>query len=80
MHYKADIRAELLQSAIRRDERDRVQLYSDDEINQAIIHTREDLVLVVSYLSSANKRLAHIVYILLAISVISIVVAVTSLN
>lgn len=32
--------------------------YSEEEVNRAIVYTRQDIILVVSLLSSVNKQLA----------------------
>lgn len=74
-----DERARRLQQRTRLDELKISQEYTEDEARRAGVHTREDLILVVSYLSSANQLLASIRFILivliLAVTVIGLKVA-----
>lgn len=57
----ADDRARKLQRHVRIDEaeqlRDGLSDYDDGQIRQAIVHSRQDIVILVSYLSSANYKL-----------------------
>lgn len=53
-------RAMALQMDVQRCEYDKVTSYGDDEVRQATVHTRQDLILVLSYLDSANLQLAAI--------------------
>lgn len=62
-----DRRAARLQSKVRQDEANMDIEYEDREIRQAIIGAREDIVLAVSYLSTANSNLANIRIILVVV-------------
>ena len=50
--------------------------YEDEQVRQAVVHTREDLVLVVSHLSSVTKLLGSINKRLVIIAVVAVVSAV----
>ena len=52
-----DVQAGALQTLVRKAELEKIDEYTDEEIRQAIVHTREDVNLLVSYLSSANRQL-----------------------
>jgi len=49
--------------------------FSDGDARRAAVYTREDLILVVSYLSSLNRQIALLIRIVLAIAIIAAVVA-----
>ena len=53
-------RAGRLQFTVRSDEYDRVQDYGKGEVRQAIVHSRQDIVLIYSMLCSAVKILKGI--------------------
>ncbi len=55
-----DDRARDLQSIIREGELERRINYEDEEVSTAIVHTRQDIVLLVSNLSSISKQLRTI--------------------
>ena len=55
-----DIKGSELQASIRAAEATQVREHSDDEVRQAQVHARQDLVLLVSHLSAANKQLSQI--------------------
>ena len=61
---KYDTLAGELQRGVRDDETKQRDLgvadYDSVQVRQAIVHTRQDLVLVVSHLSSLNKQIAVI--------------------
>ena len=61
-----------LQYKVRSDEMNVPVTYDKDEINQAIKHTREDIVLIYSMVSSAVKQLHMIKYVLIAILIVLI--------
>lgn len=52
-----DTRAADLQATTAGGERQAVQDYERPRVRQAIVHGPEDLILMVSYLSSANEQL-----------------------
>jgi hypothetical protein len=60
--FDPDQRAGALQRAVMRDEADNIEKglddYSESQVRQAIVHTRQDMVLIASHLSSANRQLA----------------------
>ena len=63
-----DDRAGSLQAGVRSDEsRQPNGLYDEDQERQAIIHARQDIVLMYSQLSSANGQLRTIKYLLAGI-------------
>ena len=55
-------RAQDLQESVMLSEAERKNWadYDDDMIRQSIIHTRQDVVLIVSYLSSINRHLRSV--------------------
>ena len=59
-----DKEAKILQDAVRSDEavmEDKgISTYSDEAVKRAIVHAREDIVLITSYLTSANDKLEHL--------------------
>ena len=59
-----------LQYEVRMSEYDRVQDYDEEQVKQAVVHTRQDIVLLVSYATSIIKILKSIRFILGAILVI----------
>ncbi len=50
--------------------------YEDEQVRQAVVHTREDLVLVYSHLSDITKLLGSIYKLLVIIAVAAVVSAV----
>jgi hypothetical protein len=50
-------RAYQTQGRVRADEAGKVQEYGDEEARQATVHSREDIVLLVSLLDTANSQL-----------------------
>ena len=52
--------AQKLQSMTRNDEINHPQEYHPIQVRQAVVHGREDIVLLVSYLQSTNKQLTSI--------------------
>jgi len=63
-----------LQRQVRAAE-DSAQHYDEDEVRQATVHTRQDVVLLVSYLDSANRQLSDIKKLLLPIMLLLGVIA-----
>ena len=57
---KWDARGAELQASVRAVEATRPQEYSEDEVRQAQVHGRQDLVLLVSHLSATNAQLSQI--------------------
>lgn len=53
-----------LQRSVKREELDQLSSYSEDEINQAIVHTRQDLVLLFSQIRRTNIILRWIRFLL----------------
>jgi hypothetical protein len=49
-----------LQQSVRQDEITKVDEYTDDQVRQANVHAREDLVMLVSLLNSVNTQLSAI--------------------
>ena len=75
-----DERAHALTDAVRSSERDqRGHIdYSSIHVRQAVVHSREDLVVVISYLASITKRLGYIRWLLVIIAIAAVVSAVLS--
>jgi hypothetical protein len=48
--------AQLFERGVAREQKVWVE-YQPEDVNQAIIHARQDTILLVSYMSSANKQL-----------------------
>ena len=69
-----DQKAASLQQGVRHDELRHGHEYGDSEVKRATVHAREDIVLIVSRLSSVNQQLASIRYtlILFVLAVIAI--------
>jgi hypothetical protein len=63
-------RAVNLQSLVKHDEAESLRMsadnYSDAEVRQATVHTRQDIVLLVSLLSSLNLQVRRLIWIGLA--------------
>jgi hypothetical protein len=77
---KESAAASLLQNQVKAGERDQLQdgldAYEKEEINQAIVHTRQDIVLLVSYLTTtaiASNRIVRRLNVLIGIAVIFLV-------
>jgi hypothetical protein len=51
-------------------------MYDDDEVKSSIVHARQDIVLLVSHLSSANAQIWTIKVMLLVVLVVLIYIAV----
>ena len=68
-----DKKARDLRDEVRYIEIDKPQDYEAEAVRQAVVHTREDLVLVVSYLSSIAKLLGSIKKLLVVIAVAAVV-------
>ena len=68
-------RASDLRTQVRYDEIEKPRDYEASDVRQAIVHTREDLVLVVSYLSDAVHLLRPIKWLLVVIAVAAVVSA-----
>jgi hypothetical protein len=49
-----------IQGRVRADEAGKVQKYGDEEVRQATVHSRQDIVLLVSLLDTANSQLRAI--------------------
>jgi len=66
--------ASALQRAVMSDESDHLQngidLYTEEQKTQAIVHTRQDIILLVSYASSISKKMAKSLFWLGTISVL----------
>jgi hypothetical protein len=67
-----------LQSSVIANERDGISQYDEEQTKVAIVHTRQDVVLLVSHLSSLNQQAATIRRLLWA-AVIMLFIIYTSL-
>jgi hypothetical protein len=70
-----DERARTLQQSIRHDEIHDDTDYGEIRVKRSVVHAREDVVLLVSYLSSANRHLRGITNILWLIAIVLIYIA-----
>tara|TARA_B100001057_G_scaffold16077_1_gene15169 strand:+ start:933 stop:1169 length:237 start_codon:yes stop_codon:yes gene_type:complete len=59
-----------LQDAVRKREKEWLGDYDEDEVKQAVVHAREDIVLLVSHSANIIKILKSIRFILVAILVL----------
>jgi hypothetical protein len=75
MTYEWDKRAARIQQSVRSGELERRSDYAESEVKQAIVHAREDIVMLVSYLSSANKQLYIIKWTSLAAVIVLLYIA-----
>jgi len=64
-----------LQEMTRLSEAEQPAIYDDDDVRKATVHTRQDLVLVVSHLSSIGDLLASIRVLLAVVAIAAVVVA-----
>jgi hypothetical protein len=48
--------------------------FTEEEVQRATVHSREDLVLIVSYLSSANRQLATIRWLLIVLTIVVVAI------
>jgi len=74
-----DQKAARLQQSVRADEREGYSDFSDSDIKRSVVHAREDIVLLVSQLSSVNRQLRAIKVTLLLLLVILIYIAIRDL-
>ena len=63
-------RALRLQRIVRNDEAKQLKDYSEEDVRQANVHIREDMVILSSLLSSANTLLSRIFWTLVVIALI----------
>ena len=66
-------RAGNLQRGVKFDEQKQDIAYSEEEVSQAVVHTRQDVVLICSYLLDLNKQLAWIRYGVFCLVVLNLV-------
>jgi len=74
-----DQKAARLQQSVRADEREGYSDFSDSDIKRSVVHAREDIVLLVSQLSSVNRQLRAIKVTLLLLLVVLIYIAIRDL-
>jgi hypothetical protein len=55
-----DQKAARLQQSVRADEREMEVDFSDSDLKRSVVHAREDIILLVSHLSSVNRQLRAI--------------------
>ena len=72
--------AQWLQSGVKQDEYQQIKNLDDDQLlyskaheNQAIVHTREDIVLLVAHLTRTNILLRWIRFLLLVLIIILVI-------
>ena len=71
-----DDKAADLQSGVRYDESKAAHEFSDSEARRAAVRAREDLILAVSHLSTANRFLSSIRRWLIALTIIAAAICV----
>ena len=62
--------AEKVQSNVRNDESQFVQEYDSNQVRQAVVHGREDIVLLAAYLVIANEQLKSIRHLLFTLVIL----------
>jgi hypothetical protein len=65
-----------LQYRVKDDEQELTIAYSEEEIQQAIVNTRQDVVMVISLLDSVNKQLRTIRRLGVCVLLVLIIIAV----
>jgi hypothetical protein len=65
-----------LQHKVRMNETNTVQEYSDEHVKQSIVHSREDIVLLVSYGESIIEKLKNITGVLKNIRTILLITSI----
>ena len=65
-----------LQHKVRMNETNTVQEYSDEQVKQSIVHSREDIVLLVSYGESIIEKLKNITGVLKNIRTILLITSI----
>jgi hypothetical protein len=71
-----DQKAARLQQSVRADEREGYDDYSDSDLKRSVVHAREDIILLVSHLSSVNRQLRAIKVTLLLLLLVLIYIAI----
>lgn len=66
-----DVHAGTVQAAVRQSAIDRDEDYSDREVRRATVYTREDMVLVAMHLSSLNRQIATLKWLVLCLVIIA---------
>lgn len=61
---KYDEKAAHLQAVTRESESVKEEDFTEEQIRRAIVYSREDLILLVSYVSSVNQQLTYIRWLL----------------
>jgi hypothetical protein len=71
-----DDKAKHLRQGVHHDESalDPRHVFTEDEARRAMVHSREDMVLIVSYLSSANRQLAHVRWTLIVLIIVVVAI------
>jgi hypothetical protein len=67
---KYDKKASRLKNSTVADEEDIGGVYDDEQVKRSVVHTRQDVILIVSYLSSLNIQLQAIKWLLLGLLII----------
>lgn len=69
-------KAAQLQSSIRESERNDVLEYDEAQVRQAIVHSRQDIVLIVSYIASLNEQMIGVRRLLLIVVILLLAILV----
>jgi hypothetical protein len=60
----------VVQDEIRNDELNKIDKYSKEQVNQAVVHSREDIVLIVSKLNRTNILLRWIRFLFIVLIIV----------
>ena len=71
-----DDKAVRWQQLNRRDEYEKDDEYSEREARRAVVYTREDITMIVAYMSALNRQIAHIKILLAALLAVVIYLAI----
>ena len=74
-----DQKAARLQREVRADEIEGHDDFSDSDVRRSVVHAREDIIMLVSHLSSVNRQLRAIKVTLLLLLLVVIYIAVRHL-
>jgi hypothetical protein len=74
-----DQKAARLQRSARADEREGYDDFSDSDVRRSVVHAREDIIMLVSHVSSVNRQLRAIKVTLLLLLLVVIYIAVRHL-
>lgn len=68
-----DAQAALLQSLNRDSEAQKGEHYTEEQARRAAVYTREDLAMVVAYVSALNRQVASLCRLLLVLTLLAVI-------